>query len=93
MDTKRKGPQYLSAHGGFTHERPQWMPPKGLHTPQLDDIFPELAPQQRTVSPKNSIRLPNPKPFKTPKITEAAAQKIAQALHILLSESDSKNRR
>ncbi|MDR2731740.1 MAG: hypothetical protein LBB36_00810 [Fibromonadaceae bacterium] len=36
MANKKFGPQYLTADGRFTNERPDWMPEKGIETPKKD---------------------------------------------------------
>jgi len=46
MADKNFGPQYLTADGRFTKERPNWMRPKGCEKPE-----PEVAKYQvRTLS-------------------------------------------
>lgn len=85
----KDGPLYLSADGRFTRERPRWMPPRGIQAPRLDALLEQLAepkPTRRLASSYSDVRLPSPKPFKTPVISEEAAKRIAQALHVLLSE-------
>lgn len=91
---KDSNPQYIGADGRFTRERPKWMPPKGLQAPRLEDLLdPEIlealprAARPRTLSA--DFRLPNPSPYKTPKITPEAAERIAAALHILLNQKES----
>jgi len=73
MAEKNFGPQYLTADGRFTKARPKWMRPKGCETPDLSEIFPE----ESKVSVKKS--------YPTSKLSEAAAQKIADVLHIMLN--------
>jgi len=92
MSSKKFGPQYLGADGRFTRERPDWMPPKGMHAPRLAEIMGEEAPRRPRYTASTGLaadyRLPTPKPFKTPVISEAAAERIAAALHVMLSEQN-----
>jgi hypothetical protein len=57
MSTKNFGPQYLTADGRFTKERPNWLHSKITEPP----------PQKKMLS-------------------EAAAQKVAKILHIMLND-------
>lgn len=90
----KKGPQYISADGRFTRQRPDFMSPRGMHTPNLDEYV--GAPKTRKTRVRNEfadIRFPDPHPFKYPKISEEAAQKIAQALSIMLNDRSERGRR
>jgi len=94
MSNRKNGPQYLGADGRFTRERPKWMPPKGIHPPRIEEFL-DLAregvtqrrPRVTTSLLGEDFRLPSPKPFKTPVISEEAAKRIAQALHVMLSDT------
>ncbi|GHV16199.1 hypothetical protein AGMMS49938_15960 [Fibrobacterales bacterium] len=74
------GPQYLTADGKFTSQRPKWMKPKGCETPDLSEL-----------EPKKSVNAPANKNHRESKLSEAAAQKIAEVLHIMMMND--KNRR
>jgi len=38
MADKNTGPQYLTADGRFTKERPDWMRPRGCETPKKYEV-------------------------------------------------------
>jgi len=38
MADKNTGPQYLTADGRFTKERPDWMRPRGCETPKKHEV-------------------------------------------------------
>ena len=75
MTNKNFGPQYLTADGRFTKERPNWMRPKGC----------EVSPDLSEYSPKDSSQIAK-KNYPQSKLSDAAAQKIADALHIMLND-------
>jgi hypothetical protein len=69
-DDSNFGPQYLTADGRFTKERPKWMRPKGCDSSDMSEFL-----------PKKEI-----KKYPQKKLSEAAAKKIAEALHVMLNE-------
>jgi hypothetical protein len=73
MAEKKFGPQYLTADGRFTKERPSWMRPRGCETPDLSEFLPEDA------------KKPVKKNYPQSKLSDHAAQKIAEVLHIMLN--------
>jgi len=74
MSGKNTGPQYLTADGRFTNERPKWMRPKGCETPDLSEFLPKES------------KYPTKKKYEVRQLSEEAAQKIAGVLHVMLND-------
>jgi len=70
MSEKNTGPQYLTADGRFTKERPKWMRPRGCETPDISEFLPK----------------PEPKKYEVRQLSDFAAEKIAKVLHIMLND-------
>jgi len=73
MADKKLGPQYLTADGRFTKERPKWMRPKGCETPDLSEFLPK--------EPKYPA-----KKYEVRQLSDFAAEKIAKVLHVMLND-------
>jgi len=73
MSDKTTGPQYLTADGRFTNERPKWMRPKGCETPDLSEFLPKES------------KYPTKKKYEVRQLSDLAAQKIADVLHGMLN--------
>jgi hypothetical protein len=69
-DDNNFGPQYLTADGRFTKERPKWMRPKGCDSSDMSEFLPKKELKKYPVS----------------KLSDAAAKKIAEVLHVMLNE-------
>jgi hypothetical protein len=74
MADKNFGPQYLTADGRFTKERPKWMRPKGCETSDISEFLPKES------------KYPVKKNYEVRKLSEGTAQKIAKVLHVMLNE-------
>jgi len=75
MADKKLGPQYLTADGRFTKDRPSWMRPKGC------DIKPDLS----EFLPQES-KYPAKKKYEVRQLSDFAAEKIAKVLHVMLND-------
>jgi len=73
MSDKNTGPQYLTADGRFTNERPKWMRPRGCETPDLSEFLPK---ESKHPAKKYEVR----------QLSDFAAEKIAKVLHVMLND-------
>jgi hypothetical protein len=74
MADKNLGPQYLTADGRFTKERPKWMRPKGCgKTPDIS----EFLPKESKVAKNN---------YEVRTLSEGTAKKVADVLHVMLND-------
>jgi len=77
MADKKLGPQYLTADGRFTKDRPDWMRPKGCGTtPDISEFL-----------PKDS-KSPAKKKYEVRQLSDFAAEKIAGVLHVMLNDKN-----
>ena len=74
MADKKLGPQYLTADGRFTKERPKWMRPRGCETPDLSEFLPK---ESKYPAKKYEVR----------QLSDFAAEKIAKVLHVMLNDN------
>jgi hypothetical protein len=73
MADKNFGPQYLTADGRFTKERPSWMRPKGCESSDISEFLPKES--------KYSAK----KKYEVRQLSDFAAEKIANVLHVMLN--------